>query len=119
MTRFWVLKHVQLEADHFFAASPLARTRNAIAPLKAGTALIGFLLLAACDQEPPSAATDTCGAEFLQDLVGLTKAQLDEKVLPGRTRLVEAGERTIPGYLPDQINIGIDHRGRVDRVFCG
>jgi len=55
----------------------------------------------------------------LQHLVGLPRAKLTDKVLPGRFRLLVAGERTVPGYLPEQINIGINHRGRVDRVFCG
>lgn len=77
------------------------------------------LALSACASEPPSATTDTCGAEFLQHLVGLRKSKLDDAVLPGRYRLLEAGGRTVAGYLPEQINIGIDHRGRVDRVFCG
>lgn len=81
--------------------------------------LLAVLLLSACASEPPSATKDTCGAEFLQHLVGLRKSQLDDKVLPGRARLLEAGGKTVAGYLPEQINIGIDHRGRVDRVFCG
>jgi len=81
--------------------------------------MLAIFAAAACTRELPSAATDTCGAEYLQDLVGLPKSKLDDQVLPGRSRIVELGSRTVPGYLPEQINIGIDHRGRVDRVFCG
>ncbi len=81
--------------------------------------LVALAALGACEKDIPSAATDTCGAEFLQHLVGLRKSDLDDKVLPGRARLLEAGDQPVAGYVPEQINIGIDHRGRVDRVFCG
>lgn len=66
--------------------------------------------------DDPSEAT-ACGAENYMGLVG---RDWDGTVkLPPRARLIHHGDYVTQDYVPERLNIDLDEKGRVKRVWCG
>lgn len=87
----------------------------------ARTAVAGLLaavLLAACvPASPPDA--DACGASGMQDLVGQDRSVLAAMTLPMGTRVIAPGMAITEDYSAQRLNLDLDARGRITRVWCG
>lgn len=62
---------------------------------------------------------ETCGAEGMQDLVGQDKAVFAAMTLPMGTRIIPPGTAITEDYSPTRLNIDLDDKGRITRVWCG
>jgi len=80
-----------------------------------------FLALAACvDAGPPPAQTPTCSAQGgYESLVGKSADILSSMTFPAPVRLIRPGMVVTMDYNPDRLNIEIDDRNRISRVWCG
>lgn len=81
-------------------------------------ALILALGVAGCvaAEEPDRNA---CGASGMQGLVGQDRAVLAAMALPSGTRVIEPGMAITEDYSTARLNIDLDARGRITRVWCG
>ncbi len=92
--------------------------------LIAATALSGMILLTGCaaenvkGAESANAASDACGAEGYQSLVGQALAAV---TLPAslKTRIIQPDDLVTQDYVEERLNIETDTRGTIMRVFCG
>lgn len=81
------------------------------------------LVLAACqlDPAPPAGFTpapEACGTPDLQYLVGQPASVLETMRFAGPVRIIRPGMAVTMDYRPDRLNIEIDGRERIARVFC-
>lgn len=81
------------------------------------------LAMAACEPVPPAPAepdpSRACGADGLQALVGQPASVLAAMTLPSSSRVLRPGMAMTMDYREDRLNIEIDRRARIVRVFCG
>lgn len=89
--------------------------------LLAAAALSGLFLLAGCATEEvntANVASDACGAEGYQSLVGQPLAAVS---LPAslKSRIIQPDDLVTQDYVEDRLNIETDTRGTIMRVFCG
>lgn len=91
-----------------------------------GASLLAAVLLAACVAAEPPVPTplppsgpDTCGASGMQDLVGRNRSVLAAMTLPAGTRVIEPGMPVTEDYSAQRLNLDLDARGRIVRVWCG
>lgn len=91
-----------------------------------GAALLVAVLLAACVTRevpvptplPPS-GPDACGTSGMQDLVGRNRSVLAAMTLPMGSRVIEPGMPITKDYSAQRLNLDLDARGRIVRVWCG
>lgn len=79
-------------------------------------------LLAACVTDPPQGGTpaaDQCGAAALQGLVGRSASTLDTVRLAGPVRVIRPGMAVTMDFIAERLNIDIDAREIITRVYCG
>lgn len=83
-------------------------------------------VLAGCVAEvPPSQppvqppGPDACGASGMQGLIGQDRAVLAAMSLPMGTRVIEPGQPVTTDYSPQRLNIDLDARDRIVRLWCG
>ena len=83
-------------------------------------AMAAGLVLTACAPAPPQMfdATPRCGAEDLQDLIGQDATVLEEMTLGRAVRVVHPGMVFTADYSPERLNIAIDEKGIITRVWC-
>lgn len=88
------------------------------------TLIASALILAACQApvtegvaEDP--AEDACGASELQHLVGQSASAAEGLTVPGPVRVFRTGQPVTLDYRVERLNIELDGRGRIVRVFCG
>ncbi|MGP1353844.1 MAG: I78 family peptidase inhibitor [Parasphingopyxis sp.] len=80
------------------------------------------VLIAACQAIPPSdnprLDAVSCPADGYQSLVG---AQLAAVTLPAGLvmRVINPGDAVTQDYRPDRMNVDLDERGVITRVYCG
>jgi hypothetical protein len=60
-----------------------------------------------------------CGAAGMQGLVGQGREVLAAMTLPEGTRVIEPGQPVTTDYSPARLNIDLDAKGRIARVWCG
>jgi Peptidase inhibitor I78 family len=77
------------------------------------------LLLAACvEPMPPTAGSDECGASELQYLVGQPGVVLDGMRFSQEVRVIQPGMAVTMDYRADRLNILLDDRDVIERVYC-
>lgn len=83
-----------------------------------GIALALAGVLGAC---VPVAEPDrnACGAAGMQGLVGQSRDVLAAMTLPAGTRVIAPGMAITEDYRPDRLNIDLDEKDRIVRVWCG
>ncbi len=90
--------------------------------LKMRLALIGVLLTgAACAEVPPKlSGPDSCGAPGMQYLVGQNESVLAAMTFEaGNIRVIRPGMAVTQDYRPTRLNLTLDAKGRITRVYCG
>lgn len=86
---------------------------------------IAALGLAACDLPPPAdPAPDpglegNCGAAEIQGMVGQRVSALGGMSFPGPVRVIRPGDVVTMDFNPDRLNVELDRRERITRLFCG
>ncbi|MFN3973277.1 MAG: I78 family peptidase inhibitor [Gemmobacter sp.] len=82
-----------------------------------------LMLAAACTvepiPEPMPPASPSCGAEGLQGLVGQRASVLQGMAFGSETRIIRPGMAVTMDYRENRLNIEIDTRERIVRVYCG
>ena len=78
------------------------------------------LALAACVMEPVPVppAEDMCGASKLQYLVGKPGVVLDGMRFSQDVRVIQPGMAVTMDFRPDRLNILLDKRDVIERVYC-
>ncbi|MFN4192146.1 MAG: I78 family peptidase inhibitor [Tabrizicola sp.] len=91
-----------------------------------GAGVLAAGLLAACVAGEPPVPTplppsgpDACGASGMQDLVGRSRSVLAAMTLPMGSRVIEPGMPITKDYSAQRLNLDLDARGRIVRVWCG
>jgi hypothetical protein len=94
--------------------------------MKKTGALIALLALAACVEqgpaEPPAPVDpgpDACGASWLQGFVGKDESILAATTFAVPVRILRPGMAVTMDYSPGRLNVELDARGRIVRVYCG
>jgi len=80
------------------------------------------LTLAGCVAETPPEELppeNACNAAGLQGLVGQHRDALAAMTLPAPVRVIEPGMAVTMDYSPSRLNIELDARGFITRVYCG
>lgn len=62
---------------------------------------------------------DACGASGMQGLIGQDRAVLAAMTLPLGSRVIAPGMAITEDYSPQRLNLDLDARGRITRVWCG
>ncbi|MDQ2066516.1 I78 family peptidase inhibitor [Xinfangfangia sp. CPCC 101601] len=88
------------------------------------TALLSTILLAACvpeDSAPPPVDMDpnACGASEYQELVGKNRSTLSALTFDSPVRILEPGGIMTADYSNGRLNISVNERGTITRVYCG
>lgn len=81
-----------------------------------------LLLLAGCIVEPmpePLPDGDACGAAGLQGFVGQDEAILAATTFVAPVRIIRPGTAVTMDFSPGRLNIELDARGKITRVYCG
>ncbi|MFN3824516.1 MAG: I78 family peptidase inhibitor [Pseudorhodobacter sp.] len=87
-------------------------------PLLMGPLLMA--LLAACvPQEPAPGPVASCGAENFQGLVGQHERALRGIRLPEPSRVIRPGMAVTMDFRDDRLNVDINERRRISRIYCG
>lgn len=77
-----------------------------------------FVALAACvpvAQDP----ADTCGANQWTGFIGAPVSELQVAGLPTSARIIRPGQAVTMDFNPARLNVELDARDRVVRVYCG
>jgi hypothetical protein len=87
-------------------------------------AAIAALTLSACEMPPPAPAPDpglegNCGAAEIQGMVGQRVSALGGMSFPGPVRVIRPGDVVTMDFLPSRLNVELDRRERIIRLFCG
>ena len=88
-------------------------------------ALILSLTLAACEtvvpQPKPRISEDSCGAKDMQYLVGQSVDVLAAMTFPASRpmRIIRPGMAVTMDYSPERLNMDIDKKNRIARIWCG
>ena len=92
--------------------------RQWLAPMVAVLCLAGCVSgpMAPDDSDP---GPDTCGTAGMQGLVGQDRSVLAAMTLPEGTRVIRPGQPVTTDYSPQRLNIDLDARGRIVRLWCG
>ncbi len=79
------------------------------------------LVLAACaDAGSPPAQTPTCSAQDgYESLVGKSADVLASMTFPSPVRIIRQGMPVTTDFHPERLNIEIDDKNRISRVWCG
>ena len=77
------------------------------------------LLLVACQAPVESPTEDACGASDFQHLVGQSALAAEGLTVPGPVRVFRTGQPITMDYRAERLNVEVDGRGRIIRVFCG
>lgn len=67
----------------------------------------------------PEPNPNACGAAELQFLVGQNRSVLAMMTLPAPVRVIEPGMAVTMDYVESRLNIDLDAKGRISRVYCG
>ncbi len=62
---------------------------------------------------------DACGASGLRLHIGHDLASLAEARLPGDLRALRPGQEVTRELSPKRLNVQLDDRGRILRLYCG
>lgn len=82
--------------------------------------IASVLLMAACVMPVEIPLTDTnCTAEDYQSLIGEPFSAVDSLITAENVRILRPGQMATMDYLPDRLNIELDHNDRTSRVYCG
>jgi hypothetical protein len=83
------------------------------------TLIFSALLLAACQAPVVDAPSeDACGASALQHLVGAPVAAAEGVSAPGSVRIIRPNQAITMDYRTDRLNLDLDSRDRITRVYC-
>jgi hypothetical protein len=81
------------------------------------------LTLLACQPLDPGPGTDlgedTCGASAYAHLVGARAAVAEGISAPGPVRVLRPGEAVTLEFRGDRLNVALDARDRIVRIYCG
>ena len=85
-----------------------------------------FLALAACTEIPPDPPLDqpaedttSCGAGPDSNLVGQSVDVLAAMTFPGPMRVIRPGMLITQEYNTKRLNLDVNHKGIITRVWCG
>lgn len=80
--------------------------------------VLGVVALTGCvlAEEP---AVSTCGAGAMQGQIGKDRSILAAMSFPAGTRIIEPGMMITEDYRPERLNIDLDDKGLIARVWCG
>lgn len=92
-------------------------------PLPRYAALLFAVVMTACvpsapAPQPPIADADACGATPLQGLVGQPATVLETMKFAQPVRILRPGMAVTMDFRADRLNIAVDERGRIERVYC-
>lgn len=79
--------------------------------------LLMAVLLASCDPQVPPQTN--CPAAELQDLVGQPASVLQTMRFGSETRIIRPGTAVTMDFLENRLNISIDTKEKISRVYCG
>ncbi len=88
-------------------------------------AAAALLVLSACELPPPvTPAPDpglegNCGAAGIQGMVGQPVSALGGMSFPGPVRVIRPGDAVTMDFIPNRLNVELDARERITRLFCG
>lgn len=71
------------------------------------------------DQGAPKQLGPECSAAGLQSLVGGAESQLAAVDLKPPVRMLRPGMAMTMDYSPSRLNVEIDAKGKIVRIFCG
>lgn len=74
--------------------------------------------LAGCVEMPAPTGPDECGASELQYLVGKPGVVLDGMRFSQEVRVIQPGMAVTMDYRADRLNIVLDNRDVIERVYC-
>ena len=79
------------------------------------------LLAAGCviEPEPIAGGPGSCDAEAWAHLVGQHRDVFAAMTFPAPMRIIEPGDAITMDHNPARLNVVLDARGRVARVYCG
>lgn len=87
------------------------------------TAILTASIAASCSTPQAAVASDECGAARAASLVGKARSPELEaearQMIPGSTRWIAPGDMVTKDYRINRLNIDVDDRGIVTRVYCG
>ncbi|WP_395543657.1 I78 family peptidase inhibitor [Neotabrizicola sp. sgz301269] len=66
----------------------------------------------------PEPNPNACGAAELQFLVGQNRSVLAMMTLPAPVRVIEPGTAVTMDYVESRLNIELDAKNRITRVYC-
>lgn len=88
--------------------------------------ILAFVGLAACTEIPPDPPIDkpakdttSCGAGPDSNLVGQSVDVLAAMTFPAPMRVIKPGMAITMDYNPERLNIDVDAKGIITRVWCG
>ncbi|HMO07185.1 MAG TPA: I78 family peptidase inhibitor [Paracoccaceae bacterium] len=91
--------------------------------MRSALLLSAALVLSACTIETPAVPIPepgpSCGAEGLQGLVGQHSRVLQTMRFAVPVRVIRPGMAVTTDYREDRLNIEVDARERITRVYCG
>ena len=80
-----------------------------------------ILLLAGCEALPPTTPPPdaACDAASYDHLVGRSRDVLAAMTFPEPMRVYTRGDMITQDYVPERLNVVLDERGTIVRVWCG
>ncbi len=84
--------------------------------------VLALAALTACTQIPPDPPTGeslACGASPDSNLVGQSVDILAAMTFPAPMRVIKPGMAITMDYNPKRLNIDVDDKGIITRVWCG
>jgi len=70
------------------------------------------------DEEDKAKVPDMCGADERQDLLG-QPLDLHRADMPEGSRFIEPGSIITQDYRPQRLNVNVDDKGSISRIWCG
>jgi hypothetical protein len=67
----------------------------------------------------PGGPADACGASGLQVLVGQDVALFEAQNRPGPVRILRPNQPVTMDFSEARLNVAIDERNRITRIYCG
>jgi len=82
--------------------------------------LVCGMALAACvpEGESPMPDEDACGAAALSGLVGQNRKVLETMKFANPVRIIEPGMAVTMDYIATRLNIELDGKGTITRLYC-
>ena len=83
--------------------------------------ILALLALAACEEprQPIGNASNECGAQGYQNLIGQSADIFASMTFPAPMRIIKPGMAVTMDYSPNRLNAELDAQNRIVRFWCG